>query len=189
MVLAYFMSHAHPTTKPAPIRLHIGGHEKREGWTIMDTLSGPHVDILGNCRDLSQFADGSVDEIYASHVYEHLSYQNELVPALEEAYRVLKRGGLFRLGVPDLEVICRLFLRPGQTMETRSHLMRMMLGGQIDEFDYHKSGFWFDAVKDVLTQIGFSGVQRVASFGLFKDTTEQVFDGQRISLNVSAYKA
>lgn len=175
--------------KSTPFRLHIGGHERREGWTIMDTLPGPQVDLIGNCRDLSQFADGSVDEVYASHVYEHLSYQNELVPAFEEAYRVLKKGGLFRLGVPDLEVICRLFLKPGQSMENRGHLMRIMLGGQIDDFDYHKSGFWFDALKDVLTQIGFTGVQRVQSFGLFKDTTEQAFDGKRISLNVSAYKA
>lgn len=154
----------------------------------MDTLPGPHVDILGNCRDLSQFADGSVAEIYASHVYEHLSYMNELGPAFDEAFRVLQRGGLFRFGVPDLEVICRLFAKPGQTFENRTHLMRTMLGGQIDEFDFHKSGFWFDAVQDVLTRIGFRGVQRVASFGLFKDTTEQMFDGQRISLNVSAYK-
>ncbi|MBN8596290.1 MAG: methyltransferase domain-containing protein [Planctomycetes bacterium] len=183
------MTQAGQQSKSAPLRLHIGGHEKREGWTIMDTLPGPQVDILGNCRDLSQFADGSVAEIYASHVYEHLSYMNELVPALEEAFRVLKSGGLLRLGVPDLEVLCRLFLKPGQTPENRGHLMRIMLGGQIDEFDYHKSAFWFDAVRDVLTQIGFKGVQRVASFGLFKDTTEQMFDGQRISLNVSAYKA
>ncbi|MBS0187604.1 MAG: methyltransferase domain-containing protein [Planctomycetes bacterium] len=171
------------------MRLHIGGHEKRDGWTIMDTLPGPHVDILGNCRDLSQFSDGSIDEVYASHVYEHLSYMDELVPALEEVYRVLKRGGLFRMGVPDLEVICRLFLRPGQSVSTRSQLMRMMYGGQIDEFDYHKAGFWFDAVRDLLVDIGFSGVQRVPSFGLFKDTTEQMFDGQRISLNITAYKA
>ena len=175
--------------RAVPLRLHIGGHEKRDGWTIMDTLAGPHVDVLGNCRDLSHFADESVDEIYASHVYEHLSYMVELVPALEEAYRVLKRGGLLRLGVPDLETICRLFVKPGQSMENRNHLMRMMLGGQIDEFDYHKAGLWFEQMVLVLKHAGFSNVQRVERFGLFKDTTEQVFDGQRISLNISSYKA
>jgi len=183
------MSEANPTRKAAPIRLHIGGHEPRAGWTIMDALPGPHVDILGNCRDLSQFGDGTVDEIYASHVYEHLSYQNELIPAFEEALRVLKRGGIFRIGVPDFDLLCRLFLLPGQTNEDRNYLMRIIMGGQHDEYDYHKAGLWFEQLETVLKSIGFTNVQRVKSFGLFQDTTEYLFQGRRISLNITAYKA
>ncbi|MGH7242396.1 MAG: class I SAM-dependent methyltransferase [Phycisphaerales bacterium] len=183
------MSQADSKGKRAPIRLHIGGHEKRAGWTIMDTLPGAQVDVIGNCRDLSQFADGSVEEIYASHVYEHLSYMHELVPALQEAFRVLRHGGLMRLAVPDLEALCKLFAKPNQSFEQRNFLMRMIMGGQMDDFDYHKGGLWFEQLELVLKDVGFNNVRRVESFGLFQDTSEKRFEGQAISLNISAYKA
>lgn len=180
---------AQTNARPAPLRLHIGGTERREGWTILDTLPHPAADIIGNCKDLSQFKDGSVEEIYASHVYEHLSYMHELVPALQEAFRVLKRGGLLRVGVPDLEVLCRLFLEPKLTFKEKNEAMRMIMGGQMDEFDYHKGGLWFELLDRILRDVGFANVQRVASFGLFQDTSEAVCAGRRISLNVVAYKA
>ncbi len=176
-------------SRPAPIRLHIDAIERREGWTILDTLPHPAADIIGNCQDLSRFADESVEEIYASHFYEHLSYMHELVPAPQEAFRVLKRGGLLRIVVPDLEVLCRLFLEPTLTFKERTEAMRMIMGGQMDEFDYHKGGLWFELLDRILRDVGFANVQRVQSFGLFKDTTEAVCGGRRISHNVTAYKS
>ena len=53
-----------------PLRLHIGGETAKEGWTILNVQPGPHVDTLGDCRDLSAYSDGAVTEIYASHVFE-----------------------------------------------------------------------------------------------------------------------
>ena len=35
-----------------PLRLHIGGRERREGWTVFNIEPGPHVDHVGDCRDL-----------------------------------------------------------------------------------------------------------------------------------------
>ena len=51
-----------------PIKLHIGGTSAKDGWKILNILPGPSVDILGTCTDLSMFADGTVDVVYASHV-------------------------------------------------------------------------------------------------------------------------
>ena len=64
-----------------PLRLHIGGEEPKAGWTILNVQEGPYVDALGDCRDLSGYSDGSVAEIYASHVFEHLGYLDELPQA------------------------------------------------------------------------------------------------------------
>jgi SAM-dependent methyltransferase len=48
-----------------------------------------------------KFSSDSVDVVYASHVFEHLTqYAAELF--LQEAIRVLKRNGVVRLVVPDL---------------------------------------------------------------------------------------
>ncbi|MGH7132300.1 MAG: class I SAM-dependent methyltransferase [Phycisphaerales bacterium] len=178
--------------KPArssPLRLHIGGWETKPGWTIMDVLPKPGVvDILGNCLDLSQFADSSVEEIYASHVYEHLDYVAELPKALAEAFRVLKRGGLFRAGVPDLEVLCKMMIEPRVDVQDHFEVMRMIYGGQSTSADYHKVGFTFQILKQYLEMAGFTNVRRVESFGLFDDTSDFKFLGRRISLNVVAYK-
>ena len=63
---------------PAPRRLHIGGQVPHADWKILDVQPGPHVDYVGDCRDLSAFGDNSLLEIYASHVIEHLGYAKEL---------------------------------------------------------------------------------------------------------------
>jgi predicted SAM-dependent methyltransferase len=177
---------AQPPTEP--LRLHIGGEEPREGWKILNIKSVPGVDYIGNCRDLSQFPDNSVEAIYASHVYEHLDFARELRAALGEAYRVLHPGGIFRAGVPDLEVLCRLILAPSLTTEERFHVQRMIMGGQTDPYDYHKVGLTFEFFRDFLKLVGFRDIRRVQEFGLFADTTCQKFKGMRISLNVMALK-
>lgn len=46
----------------------------------------------------------TVDNVYCSHVLEHLSYE-DLKRALRNTYQMLKRGGIFRLVVPDLELM------------------------------------------------------------------------------------
>ncbi len=178
-----------PGTFPSPVRLHIGGRERRAGWVNMDVLPNPGVvDVLGSCTDLSAFADGTVEEIYASHVFEHLDHVRELPAAILEARRVLKKGGLLRVAVPDLEVLARLVLEPRMDIHNRFEVVRMLYGGQTDSADYHKMGFTFDVLKRFLEQDGFTHVRRVETFGLFQDTSDFVFLGKRISLNVQAIK-
>ncbi|MDH3584596.1 MAG: methyltransferase domain-containing protein, partial [Phycisphaerae bacterium] len=115
------------------LRLHIGGREAKQGWKILNIQDGPGVDFVGNCVDLSQFPDGSVAEIYASHVVEHLGYQQELPKALAEFHRVLRPGGRALISVPDLELLCRMFLHPELKPEQRFYLMRVIMGGQCDD--------------------------------------------------------
>jgi predicted SAM-dependent methyltransferase len=171
-----------------PLRLHIGGIERRAGWQILNIQPGPLVDHVGDCTDLSRFAEGSVDEVYASHVYEHLGYQQELPRALAEIHRILKPGGILRIAVPDLEILCRLFIHPDLTLPERFHVMRMMFGGQIDPFDFHKVGLNWEILSDYLGRARFRTARRVASFELFQDCSVLRFAGHPISLNVEATK-
>ena len=113
----------------APLRLHIGGVQKKPGWLIVNILPGPDVDHVGSCTDLSAFADGSVEEVYASHVLEHLSHRDELPCALREIARVLRPGGLFRLSVPDFDQLVRLYLRPDFDVRRRFARMRFIFRG------------------------------------------------------------
>lgn len=171
-----------------PLRLHVGGEEVKAGWKILNIQAKPGVDFIGTATDLSQFADNTVDEIYASHIYEHLDYTGELFTALNEAFRVIKPGGMFKVGVPDLEALARLILAPNLDVQRRWYVMRMIYGGHIDDFDYHYVGYTFQIMGQLLHQTGFRDIKRVVSFGLFQDTTELVYEGTRISLNMQGTK-
>jgi predicted SAM-dependent methyltransferase len=121
------------------LQLHLGGWEVKQGWTIVNVEDRPGVDVRSTVTDLSMFPDGSAVEIYASHVYEHLGYQEELPRAFAEARRVLMPGGRLRISVPDMEVLCQLFLHPNAQASANEQfkIMRMMMGGQMEPFDFH----------------------------------------------------
>lgn len=172
----------------APLRLHIGGQEPHPEWKIVNIMPGKFTDYVRSCTDLSIFPDGSVAEIYASHVMEHLGYQRELGRALKEFNRILTPGGRLRVSVPDLPTLCRIYLDPARDSEARLMVMRMMYGGQIDDGDFHFVGLNEELMRSYLQRAGFSDIQRVADLGLFNDASRMTFHGQPISLNVIAYK-
>lgn len=173
----------------SPLRLNIGGKQLREGWKIYNIQPGPCVDYVGNCTNLGMFGDGTVSEIYASHVYEHLSYTGELEGALREAHRVLIPDGLLHVSVPDLDILCQLFLDESLDTATRFRVMRMMFGAQLDEFDFHKTGLNFGILASYLYRAGFRQAERVERFGIIdKDGSTVVVAGRQISLNITARK-
>ena len=170
------------------MKLHVGGTEPKAGWCIFNIQPGPHVDVVGSCTDLSAFADGSVEEIYASHVIEHLGHRDELKPALAEFHRVLRSGGKLSISVPDIVTLSRLMARDDLDVQQRYELMLMMFGGQEDAFDFHKIGFFEELLSLFLLNAGFKNPQRVAEFGLFDDYSSLNFLGTSISLNMIAVK-
>lgn len=173
---------------PGPLRLHIGGTEPKAGWKILNVQPGPAVDYVGNCVDLSAFADATIDEIYASHVYEHLGFRDELPRALSEAHRVLKPGGTLRVSVPDFERLCWIFLDPRVPRGQKFSLMMHVFGAQSDAWDVHKVGLTWDFLQAFLRRTGFGKIERVDEFNLFRDFSSFRRFGILISLNVVATK-
>jgi len=100
----------------------------------------------------------------------------------------LAPGGRLRISVPDIETLCRLFLHPSLDEQARFRIMRMMFGGQVDAYDFHKVGCWHALLVDYLQRAGFSNVERVAEHGLFKDASSLRVGNSLISLNVVAVK-
>ena len=169
------------------MKLHIGGKEKKEGWSILNIQKKEGVDYLGDISDLSQFEDNSIEEIYASHVVEHVNQKN-IQKTLNGIYRVLNKNGKVYISVPDLDVLCRIFIDPKATPKVKFHVMRMMFGGQTDEFDYHYFGWNYEFLTTYLTEAGFKTNERVKTFDIFNDTSSFAPYGPLISLNVIAYK-
>lgn len=168
--------------------LHIGGTSRRAGWQVLNIQHGPHVDHVGDARDLSRFTDRSFDMVYASHTFEHLSHAGGLRKAIFEVARVLRPDGRFFVAVPDLKVLCTLFLEPDVPDEERFRVMCMMFGAQRDPYDFHYVGLWDGYLADLLTEAGFREIYRVEHFGLFHDDSETRYNDLLISLNLVAVK-
>ncbi|MBD1937497.1 methyltransferase domain-containing protein [Microcoleus sp. FACHB-68] len=173
------------------LKLHIGGQEPHPDWKILDIEPRPEVDYIADAADLSQFASNSVDVIYASHVLEHFYYgiNNELGNTLGEWHRVLKPGGRLLVSVPDLQTLCWLYLHPNLTVIERHHLMRIIFGGQTNEYDVHKIGFDAGTLALYLAEAGFEEYEQVSEFNLFNDCSSLRILDTLISLNIIATKS
>ena len=169
------------------MKLNIGGESIKEGWKILNIQKKPGVDFVGDISNLDQFKDGSVDEIYASHVIEHVD-QNNIEKTLKGIYRVLGKNGKIYISVPDMDILCKIFIDSKSTLDMKWHAMRMMFGGQTDKYDFHYFGWNYQFMNQYLKKVGFKKIERVKSFSLFKDTSDYAPYGPPISLNVVAYK-
>jgi predicted SAM-dependent methyltransferase len=72
------------------------------------TYNSSNIVYMNLNKPWSAYKDNSVDIVYASHLFEHLT----LVAAdlfLKESYRCLKPGGVIRIVVPDLYKICKKY--------------------------------------------------------------------------------
>lgn len=97
-------------------------------WTNFDasgTLKWERIPILGRYTKNAQrfpanvrpgdivkglpVAEKSCQGVYASHVLEHLTLE-DFHTALQNTYRILQEGGIFRLVVPDLECAARSYV-------------------------------------------------------------------------------
>jgi predicted SAM-dependent methyltransferase len=79
-------------------------------WINLDVRPhSPEVRFWDAGKELP-FSDAEIDVCYASHFLEHLTRQ-QAQTLLRETLRVLRRGGIIRLAVPDLEAIAREYLK------------------------------------------------------------------------------
>lgn len=147
------------TTDASRRKLHLGcGRRCIPGFFHIDILPAPHVDLVGPVERLTGFSDASVDLIYASHVLEHFS-RKQYREVLIEWHRVLAPGGVLRLAVPDFAACARLYYEQG-LRDGLTGLVGLIVGGQRDEFDYHKMVFDESLLRADLLGIGFREVRR-----------------------------
>lgn len=92
---------AAPSAPAGPLKLDLGcGKNKREGFTGVDALKFPGVDVVCNLGSGRwPWKDSSVDEVNCSHMIEHLDWP-ERVHFFNELYRVMKPGAKAAIVLP-----------------------------------------------------------------------------------------
>jgi predicted SAM-dependent methyltransferase len=95
---------------PDILKLNLGcGTDYKEGWVNIDNNSDHNITKLDLNIDLRRplpFKDNSVDYIFHEHFMEHLTIEQSRT-ALKDYMRVLKKGGVMRIAMPDLETIVK----------------------------------------------------------------------------------
>lgn len=123
-------------TQNSKIRLDIGcGLKKKEGFIGIDKSPNVNPDIvLDILTEPLPFDDSSVDEIYCAHLVEHL---HDLIPFMNECYRVLKHSGKMTILAPYYTAI--------QATQDPTHV-RFINENTFNYFTdhYHKTGRSFD---------------------------------------------
>lgn len=105
-------------------------------------------------------------------------------------YLILRIGGELFVSVPDVDLIFDMLRRPSLTRFQKNTLLSILFGGQDNLYNFHKIGFYYDFLNEMLLSFGFCDIIRVENFELFQDTSGMVLDffGKRepFSLNVKA---
>ncbi|WP_186774797.1 class I SAM-dependent methyltransferase [Allorhodopirellula solitaria] len=92
----------------------------------VDFVPADRAVLAANLRESFPFEDSFFDVVYSSHVLEHFT-RKEANQFIQECMRILKPGGVVRIVVPDLELLCRKYL---------GVLNRVRQGGELWELDW-----------------------------------------------------
>jgi predicted SAM-dependent methyltransferase len=113
------------------------------------------VHYVRDISNLSIFEDNSVDLIYASHCLEHFHY-NEIQNILQEWHRVLKKGGILRLSVPDFDLLLNIFHASDRDPDS---ILPQLLGGQNNRYNFHYTVFNKQNLTKKLLTTGFENIR------------------------------
>ena len=83
---------------------------KNNNWVNLDIISNNKYVTKINLLNKLPFLDNSVDAIYCSHFLEHIPI-DKVSNFLHECFRILKKGGVLRLVLPDFESLSKEYLK------------------------------------------------------------------------------
>jgi predicted SAM-dependent methyltransferase len=150
-----------PATPPIR-RLNWGcGSHTAPGWINSDIKDAPGVDLSCDIREGLPLESDSVDYAVSVHALPELQYP-EVGPALEELWRVLKPGGVLRLGLPDLGKGIRAYvLGKDDYFQVDENEIQSRGGRFIVHmlwYGYSRTLFTMDFAEELLLNVGFANV-------------------------------
>jgi hypothetical protein len=153
------------------VRLNLGaGEPALDGFTSIEGKNGDRV------YPLEDYEDGSVEEIYASHVLEHFSHR-DTPDVLKHWVQKLKPGGRLRVAVPDFGYIAKAYVK-GEPINTQGYVM----GGHVDADDRHGALFDRENLAELMLAAGLEQIHE------WKPEIEDC-SGLLVSLNLAGFKA
>lgn len=139
------------------MKLNVGsGPKEQEGYVNIDKFN-PGVGIIAYAEALP-FVDGSIEEILASHLIEHLvpAEQNTV---FREWHRVLASGGKLVIRCPNFDLYVKEYLEASNEQRARNPwFLRYIFGWRDRPGQFHCDGFTRDRLQRTLCRYGFEEV-------------------------------
>ena len=182
------------------MKLHLGsGKRYIPGFIHIDINKFPHTDYVHDIRKLSMIKNNSVELIYFSHGIEYFD-RIEPPVILKEWKRVLRKGGILRLAVPDFEALIKIYRKYKDLNKIIGPLYgrwEINTRGKTNVL-HHRTVYDFTSIKSILKEAGFQNIKKYDwRKTIHKDYDDysqsyiphmQKEDGLLISLNVEATK-
>lgn len=142
-----------------PVLLHLGsGFSYKDDWVNLDRLPA-RVDVPWDLARGIPFPDDSVETILHEHLLEHLTMPQGYALALE-CLRVLKPGGVLRIGVPDAGHVVQSYAGgwdPGWALDSATGMIAIQ---RLFYEHGHRAMYDGQTLKLLLRTAGFTGVER-----------------------------
>ena len=153
-----------PLTSPSPRRLHLGSAQVYKADWINIDQHGRGVDFVWDLRRPLPLPPGSVDAIFHEHLLEHLPVAEGLA-LTRECHRLLRPGGILRIGVPDFGRLASGYV-DGDDLVDRLHpgVPTPLLALAELAYGYGHRSLWDEAtLVGLLGELGFTA--RACAFG------------------------
>lgn len=157
------------------LKLNVGcGTSGMEGWINIDAIYSQGVNCIWDCRTSLPFDSDSATGIFTEHFIEHIDFYDEAPKLFKDIYRVLKKGAVVRIIVPDAQKYLEAYNKHG--WENISEI-RPLLDGHIDAYTQqvmhtkmelvnwifrqqyqHKFAYDFETMNYLLREAGFRNV-------------------------------
>jgi len=149
---------------PQPVKLNLGcGNKRKEGYIGCDIFQCEAVDEIFDLRDIP-YENETVSHIYCEHALEHLSFEDS-EKALDEFNRVLTKGGVLELMIPDFSICVQNYIKSADKdqdwFKTKDWFKRTIFGIQKSQFgepveaEFHKCGYSKHEIVEVLERRNF----------------------------------
>ena len=141
-----------------PLKLNLGcGWDIRPGYLNVDMRPELDPDLVAEIEHLYMLPSGRYDEIIAQDCLEHLPRESD---ALHEWTRLLNRGGVLWLRVPDITALSEMILK-ARTVDEQERCLQYIYGSQNMKGDYHLSSFTSKILRKMLQEAGLV-VEKIA---------------------------
>ena len=158
------------------------------GWIMRKQLGQKfetHVKLGDISKGLPGVKENSAEGVYCSHVLEHMSLE-DFRKALRNTYKILKKGGRFRLIIPDLEPLVLDYIADKGKRDPNASITfikRTLMGTEerpkgVKKLGRHIFGYlkhlwlWdYDSMEKELMDAGFSNLRKCE----FNDSEDEMF--------------
>lgn len=180
-------------------KIHLGcGKINIPGFVNVDLAKFSHINYRHGIDKLPMFKNNSAELIYTCGAFEYFD-RTEAPVVLKEWRRVLKKGGVLRISVPNFESIIKVYLKY-KNLDGRGILGplfgRWPIPG-INKIIYQKTVYDYKSLKNLLENNGFTNIKKYD----WRKTVHKDYDdysqayiphmdqkGIHISLNIEATK-